>query len=734
MSVSTHDIAALLPAVLRVRDAALGEFSLGVLDADDRAEYIRLKSAIDKGVATKKDQDDWWQLREKGMAGPLVSAIALFAGQLAALAENIEQLYDDQFIETCAGWAVPYIGDLIGYRVLHGVAPKIASPRAEVAHTIGYRRRKGTVAVLEQLARDVTGWNATAVEFFQHLIVTQYLNHLRPFCAATPDLRQWEPLERIGSAFDTVMRTPDVRRIASGRGRFNIPNVGLFLWSLDAYTLSHSPAVAEDARRLRFHPLGIDQPLYTRPRPRDDFDGLSTPFDVPEPISRRVLNARLRDYYDSVNDQEPSLHLYELKAGDALPDAVDISRIHICNLSDSGATWAHLPTTNAQYAIDPVLGRIATPPDLPATTRVLVDFCYGFGADLGGGEYDRSADVIDDPPDDDAPPPVHLSVPGEFAHIQDALDKLQATGGVIEIGDSGRYEETLSISVPAKGKLVLRAVDRHRPTLVLKGDLTVSGAAESKVELHGLLIAGHPIVARNDGGNALEALTIAHCTLVPGLTLQPDAAPVSAGAASVVVGVGGVNVTLARSIVGRLDVDAQSLVCATDTIIDATAPERVAYAVGVDETAGAPLRLERCTVIGKVHARSLPLVSNTILLARDPEALWHAPVIAERLQEGCVRFSYVPPAARVPMRYRCLPEIAPSAALAVPNFTSLRYGTPGYGQLAASSGAWLLQGADDECQPGAFNFLSGMQRETNLRVRLAEYLRIGLEAGIFYEN
>src|SRR5689334_8836982 len=101
MSVSTHDIAALLPAVLRVRDAALGEFSLGVLDADDRAEYIRLKSAIDKGVATKKDQDDWWQLREKGMAGPLVSAIALFAEQLAALAENIEQLYDDQFIETC---------------------------------------------------------------------------------------------------------------------------------------------------------------------------------------------------------------------------------------------------------------------------------------------------------------------------------------------------------------------------------------------------------------------------------------------------------------------------------------------------------------------------------------------------------------------------------------------------------------------------------------------------------
>ena len=30
-------------------------------------------------------------------------------------------MYDDQFIETCAEWLAPYIGDLIGYRTLHGV-------------------------------------------------------------------------------------------------------------------------------------------------------------------------------------------------------------------------------------------------------------------------------------------------------------------------------------------------------------------------------------------------------------------------------------------------------------------------------------------------------------------------------------------------------------------------------------------------------------------------------------
>ena len=142
-----------------------------------------------------------------------------------------------------------------------------------------------------------------------------------------------------------------------------------------------------------------------------------------------------------------------------------------------------------------------------------------------------------------------------------------------------------------------------------------------------------------------------------------------------------------------------------------------------------------CTVIGKINALKLPLVSNSILLAQLAAAdTWSAPIIAARRQEGCVRFSYLPDSARVPRRYRCLPESADSPALAVPRFTSLRYGFAAYAQLAVTSGAQLLTGADNEGQPGAFNFLFQPQRETNLRVRLDEYLRTGLEAGIFYDS
>ena len=75
------------------------------------------------------------------------------------------------------------------YCSVKGIAPAIDNPRSEVAETISLRRRKGTVLVMEQLARDVTGWGAHALEMFQVLADTQYMNHIRPRNDYAPDLR-----------------------------------------------------------------------------------------------------------------------------------------------------------------------------------------------------------------------------------------------------------------------------------------------------------------------------------------------------------------------------------------------------------------------------------------------------------------------------------------------------------------------------------------------------------------
>src|SRR6202012_956936 len=115
-----------------------------------------------------------YRLREAQLAanagyamGPLESLLSIVDEQIAIVEENVAQLYDDLFIETRAPWVVPYIGDLIGYRQINAIASAVASPRAEVAGTIGFRRRKGTVPVFEELARDATRWGAHAVEFFE---------------------------------------------------------------------------------------------------------------------------------------------------------------------------------------------------------------------------------------------------------------------------------------------------------------------------------------------------------------------------------------------------------------------------------------------------------------------------------------------------------------------------------------------------------------------------------------
>ncbi|MBR0713538.1 hypothetical protein [Bradyrhizobium liaoningense] len=730
MKFNAQEMFELLPAILRIRDRSHALVTPGLLDPADRVALADLLAKVAGGTPlTVSEAEQLDLLQTNALGGPLASLLALFAEQVAVLQEDLDQLYDDQFIETCADWVVPYIGELVGSRALHGIAG-IASPRADVAHTIAYRRRKGTVPVIEQVARDVTGWDASAVEFFQRLIVTQYMNHIRPQCAAVPDMRRWEPLERVGTAFDPIMRTIDVRRIARGRGRYNIKNIGVFVWRLNAYPLSKSPAARLDARRWRFHPLGIDQPLYTHPATEDDITDLATPLNVPQPISRRVLTTRLADYYTGADNIARSVRLYDDSSGSMQP--IDIAKIRICNLSDSGATWAHLPPAGI-YVIDPVLGRIAVPPGLPAGVQVRADFHYGFSADIGGGEYEREASF-----ETAQTPPQLLRVPGDFATIQAALNALSGAG-VVEITDSGRYAETLSgINVSADKRIELRAANNHRPTLILGGPMTLAGGARAEIRLNGLLISGAGLQVQASAGNALRKLAITHCTLVPGLSLSADSTPVSPTQPSLTVGALDLEVTIDHTITGSLRIDPVAQVSARDSIIDATATSGVAYAApdgGAPPLPGAPLSLDACTVIGKVRALSLPLVSNSIVIADTVTGdKWTAPVIAERRQEGCIRFSYVPLSARVPRRYQCLPESAPRPELATPRFASLRYGFAAYCQLARFSGERLLTGADDEAEPGAFHSLYQPQRETNLRIRLEEYVRVGLQSGIFYES
>ena len=111
--------------------------------------------------------------------------------------------------------AAARFGDLTGPKLMPEVAQR---GRADVAKTIYYRRRKGTRPMLEELARDVTGWAAHVVEFFELLVWAQCVrNHLRllePRVSGPAPGRTDGPHRR---AVRASSHTVDVRRISPAR-------------------------------------------------------------------------------------------------------------------------------------------------------------------------------------------------------------------------------------------------------------------------------------------------------------------------------------------------------------------------------------------------------------------------------------------------------------------------------------------------------------------------------------
>jgi hypothetical protein len=738
----------LLPALYRLKDAHLAQ-AQQLLTATELAQLKQLQSR--PAVRSPSQQAKLKQLVAKAGRGPLQSLLMIIAEQLAIVADNLDQLYDDQFIETCAPWVVPYIGDLVGYQALNARAPTQTSPRAAVARTLSFRSRKGSVLVLEQLTRDVTGWGARAVQFFQLLAATQYLNHLRPE-DVSPDLRRWNVAQYIDSGFDTAPHTVDVRRIALQRGRYNIQNIGIFLWSLTAFPVDYSAAapMGQNPHCLHFNSLGRDMPLFNRPSllPTNS-ETPAQPQNVADRITRHVLCHDLRQYERAKQAHEPADTVYY---GEGKSLALRVAKIakspddfQVCNLEDQpDGTWSNLPKAGGKIAVDPELGRLALPPDMDAS-QIEVAYCYGFQAPIGGGPYPRSSNAAT------TTGPGVVRVPDNYPTIHEALNAL-AGNGTVQVTDGGIYHEAggLNVQVSANGQIQLVAKNGTRPTLILGAECAISGSSGSSFALDGFAVSyaappnGGPlprsllhVPAANS--NQLSQLSLTDCTLVPDWA-DPQHKGIAQPPPSLWVEAATTKLTIQRAVVGSLWVNTLGSTDVADSIIDATDPAGVAYIAVNDPAAtallpGGALTLNRGTVIGKVYAVLFSLVSDTLIWARlsnqdrsRAPTHWLAPFWTARKQEGCVRFSYVPAGSLTGRQFQCVVD-SPQ-----PLFYSLSYGDPGYGKLLDATDDKIRRGASDGGEMGVFHLIFASLREANLRVRLQEFVPVGMEYGIFYEN
>lgn len=342
----------------------------------------------------------------------LRALLRVITEQVDIVESDISQLYNNWFIETCDDWVVPYIGDLIGYVPLNDIGKignktsqrdnkrnRILIPRCDVANTIRYRRRKGTLALLELLANDVAGWPARAVEFYMLLGWTQHLNHQHLNRGRTVDIRHMQALDNIDSPFDCLAHTIEIRRIKSNlsSGRYNIPNAGVFVWRLKPYSVTCTPAYCLESESIGSHcytfsVLGNDTPLYCHPQPEQSSNHIAESINLPVPISRREFEDRQCNKGQNKSmcasntwyGLEKSIIIWAPNwpnKGSIKP--IPRERIIPADLS----TWQFIvPKDNV--AVDPELGRIMFPKShLPK--EVKVTYWYAFSDDIGGGEYYR---------------------------------------------------------------------------------------------------------------------------------------------------------------------------------------------------------------------------------------------------------------------------------------------------------------------------------------------------------
>ncbi|MFZ0746883.1 MAG: hypothetical protein WAM85_20940 [Terracidiphilus sp.] len=755
----SFDLFQLVPAVYRLRDAQIAQ-SMQLLTPAEQAALAALQALVPPLSADQQAELD--VLTAKAARGPLESLLMVIDEQLAAMAGDLDQLYDDQFIETCAPWVIPYIGDLIGYQSIQGITAAVDNPRSEVANTISMRRRKGTVLVLEQLARDVTGWGAHAVEFFRILGDTEYMKHVRGENFYTPNLRRWEPRLYMNTGFDKTAHKADVHSITNGLGPYNIQNIGIFLWSLGAYSITQgtpTPASTNTpgaAFCYRFSSLGMDMPLFHRAVSQgEQITTAATPSNVPAPLRRLVLCADMQkgvgsQYYGPGS----SLALYLDN------QLLNPYQVQVADLSGADGSWANVPAAGSTYGalVDPELGRIALPPVAAGDSSPIVtaSYYYGFNAEMGGGEYARGDGFTVTNEEWVFPYPDTATVP-RYTDLRGALNfvigEIALEGEVaLEITSSETLTlaggAPISIDLPAGATLELRAADGTRPTLLLDAEMVATGDASSTLIVNGLVIGGiaamapgspapaalvHVPMLRPDGSaNLLSELNFLHCTLVPGWSVTTAGQPVYGTSPALIAEPAGVEIVGSCSILGSVRAAELVTVSFSDSIVDATDRTNVAYAALDGESGGGALTLTGCTVVGKVHAEELTLVSDSIVWAAlSATDTWASGLVADRKQVGCVRFSFLPVNAITPRRFKCVEEALASAQ---PIFFTLEYGRPGYLKMLACTANSIRRGADDGGEMGAFHFVLGPLRESDLNVRLQEYLPVGLDVGLAYQS
>ncbi|MFO0589345.1 MAG: hypothetical protein U0441_17540 [Polyangiaceae bacterium] len=226
----------------------------------------------------------------------LYKFVRVLAAPIARTRQNVEELHADLFIDKGADWVLPYLAEMIGMRLVFPDAP---SNRRDVRGTVGWRRRKGTPAMLQEMASDLSGQMAVTEEGWKRILLAQDLNMRRPERTIAL-LRPAVIAERATGPLDASFHSVDPRRISPFTGIYHPKHVAHWWYPTQLFPLHNGTAFERtlyDAGepavdyRFAFHPQGAEAALRLRRATTDD--PLAT--DRVPPLH---FAARPGDYFD----------------------------------------------------------------------------------------------------------------------------------------------------------------------------------------------------------------------------------------------------------------------------------------------------------------------------------------------------------------------------------------------------------------------------------------------------
>jgi hypothetical protein len=694
--------------------------------------------------------------------GPLREMVNRIGVQAAILRRSIDRMWEDQSIETCDDWLIPYIGDLVATNLVANLNAR--AQRLDVANTINYRRRKGTLGLLEELSFNITGWNARVIEFFRRLGRTRHgldpqigqsltagdnvdvlqraeglVGSLtRTTIGGTANLRNVYGASKVGTAFDEFSHTADFRFGQGMVGWHNIPRLGVFLWRLKSYGVPQTTpvGVAGCVNWFTFDPTGRDVPLFAAARESDQYgNNWVSPAEeqLPDPISQTLYNANI-----TAAPADVTVKLY--------PNSLAVWPTPVPQ-SDTDC----VPDT--EVTVRPECGRFmygGSPPLGSPPNGLWTTYYYGFSSEIGAGPYDRR--LVRQT----------LSTPTSQRTVNGGSDALTAasvipSAGTLTINDSLTYNGATTVSVNAGKALTICAANEQRPLIRLPASQpgaantwVITGAEGSSLVLDGLFISGGDVVIRG----TFDSITITCCTFDPGtaaasaassppgdFALSADGRPlaptrlwIDASVETLMIGY-----SIAGPIQTRNGGRIQTL-CISNSILQAipgSAAEALQSPLSPPESAAdaalllddGDVCLSRCTVLGQVIVHRLN-VSESILgdLATVDDT-----------QHGCVRFTAWAQGSVLPSKYESV-QISAQAAI----FTSTDFGQPGYCQLLATADLEIAPdptvatrntisaGSQDGSEMGAFAREQNPVKERGLLIKFQEYMPAGLVPVIVY--